>query len=60
MGPAGGNRKTLSPRVQNRFNIINSGTPRDSSLQRIFRSILNQKFQGIEFVILIVKSFRLR
>jgi dynein heavy chain len=48
MGPPGGGRNMLSPRIQARFNIMNMPFPAEKSIQRIFEMILNQKLQDFE------------
>ncbi|RKO93650.1 dynein heavy chain and region D6 of dynein motor-domain-containing protein [Blyttiomyces helicus] len=48
MGPPGGGRSMLSPRTQARFNVINMTFPNESSIHRIFATIINQKFQDFE------------
>ncbi|KAJ3206517.1 Dynein heavy chain 2, axonemal [Entophlyctis luteolus] len=48
MGPPGGGRQHISPRIQSRFNVINMTFPKEVSLTRIFGTILNQKLQDFE------------
>jgi dynein heavy chain len=48
MGPPGGGRNPISPRIQARFNVLNMTFPRESSINRIFSTILNQKLQDFE------------
>ncbi|KAJ1562004.1 Dynein heavy chain 2, axonemal, partial [Cladochytrium tenue] len=48
MGPPGGGRQVLSARIQSRFNVIGVNQPSESSLQRIFGTIFNQKLQDFE------------
>ncbi|KAJ3123528.1 Dynein heavy chain 2, axonemal [Physocladia obscura] len=48
MGPPGGGRQHISPRIQSRFNVINMTFPKEISLSRIFGTILNQKLQDFE------------
>ncbi|KAJ3217500.1 Dynein heavy chain 2, axonemal [Dinochytrium kinnereticum] len=48
MGPPGGGRNMLSPRIQSRYNIINMTFPAETSINRIFGSIINQKLQDFE------------
>ncbi|KAJ3115964.1 Dynein heavy chain 2, axonemal [Phlyctochytrium bullatum] len=48
MGPPGGGRNIISPRIQSRYNIINMTFPGEASINRIFGSIVNQKFQDFE------------
>ncbi|KAJ3024564.1 UNVERIFIED_CONTAM: Dynein heavy chain 2, axonemal [Siphonaria sp. JEL0065] len=48
MGPPGGGRQKISPRIQSRFNVINMTFPKEVSLHKIFGSILNQKLQDFE------------
>lgn len=48
MGPPGGGRNMISPRVQSRFNIINMTFPTEISIKRIFGTIINQKLQDFE------------
>lgn len=48
MGPPGGGRNVISPRIQSRFNVLNMTFPSESSISRIFGTILNQKLQDFE------------
>ncbi|XP_059574595.1 dynein axonemal heavy chain 2 isoform X3 [Alligator mississippiensis] len=48
MGPPGGGRTEISPRLQSRFNLINMTFPSDSQIRRIFGTLLNQKLQAFE------------
>jgi dynein heavy chain len=48
MGPPGGGRNVISPRIQARFNVLNMTFPGEQSIQRIFGTILNQKLQDFE------------
>ncbi|KAJ3339931.1 Dynein heavy chain 2, axonemal, partial [Kappamyces sp. JEL0680] len=48
MGPPGGGRNALSPRIQARFNVLNMTFPTESSIHRIYSTILNQKLQDFE------------
>ncbi|KAH6590256.1 hypothetical protein BASA50_009516 [Batrachochytrium salamandrivorans] len=48
MGPPGGGRNSLCPRVQSRFNVLNMTFPSEISISRIFGSIINQKLQDFE------------
>ncbi|KAI8799348.1 dynein heavy chain and region D6 of dynein motor-domain-containing protein, partial [Cladochytrium replicatum] len=48
MGPPGGGRTQISARIQGRFNILNMTLPNESSVNRIFGSIINQKLQDFE------------
>jgi dynein heavy chain, axonemal len=48
MGPPGGGRNVISPRIQARFNVLNMTFPVEASIQRIFGTILNQKLQDFE------------
>ena len=48
MGPPGGGRAEISPRLQSRFNVINMAFPTEATLKRIYGSIINQKFQDFE------------
>ncbi|EGF78014.1 hypothetical protein BATDEDRAFT_91203 [Batrachochytrium dendrobatidis JAM81] len=48
MGPPGGGRNSLSPRIQARFNVLNMTLPSETSVFRIFSSIVNQKLQDFE------------
>ncbi len=48
MGPPGGGRNVLSPRIQARFNVLNMTNPTENSIHKIFSSILNQKLQDFE------------
>ncbi|KNC97489.1 uncharacterized protein SPPG_07404 [Spizellomyces punctatus DAOM BR117] len=48
MGPPGGGRNTISPRVQSRFNLVNMTFPSEVSIKRIFGTIINQKLQDFE------------
>ncbi|KAJ3321161.1 Dynein heavy chain 2, axonemal [Blyttiomyces sp. JEL0837] len=48
MGPPGGGRLPISPRIQSRFNVINMTFPNEASLHRIFGTIINQKLQDFE------------
>ncbi|KAB1265173.1 Dynein heavy chain 2; axonemal, partial [Camelus dromedarius] len=45
MGPPGGGRTVISPRLQSRFNIINMTFP---TIIRIFGTMINQKLQDFE------------
>lgn len=45
----GGSGKTaISARVQNRFHVLNLAAPKESSILRIYRTIINQKLQDFE------------
>ncbi|XP_031208338.1 dynein heavy chain 2, axonemal isoform X2 [Mastomys coucha] len=48
MGPPGGGRTVISPRLQSRFNIINMTFPIESQIIRIFGTMINQKLQDFE------------
>ncbi|XP_033636218.1 dynein heavy chain 2, axonemal-like isoform X2 [Asterias rubens] len=48
MGPPGGGRMVISPRLQSRFNLINMTFPSDSQIKRIFGTMINQKLQDFE------------
>ncbi|NP_001406856.1 dynein axonemal heavy chain 2 isoform 1 [Mus musculus] len=48
MGPPGGGRTVISPRLQSRFNIINMTFPTESQIIRIFGTMINQKLQDFE------------
>uniref|UniRef100_A0A8C8ZZR2 Dynein axonemal heavy chain 2 n=1 Tax=Prolemur simus TaxID=1328070 RepID=A0A8C8ZZR2_PROSS len=48
MGPPGGGRTVISPRLQSRFNIINMTFPTESQITRIFGTMINQKLQEFE------------
>jgi dynein heavy chain, axonemal len=48
MGPPGGGRQYISPRIQSRFNVINMTFPNEVSLSKIFGTIINQKLQDFE------------
>ncbi|XP_006863561.1 PREDICTED: dynein heavy chain 2, axonemal [Chrysochloris asiatica] len=48
MGPPGGGRTVISPRLQSRFNIINMTFPTESQISRIFGTMINQKLQDFE------------
>ncbi|XP_057714813.1 dynein axonemal heavy chain 2 isoform X3 [Corythoichthys intestinalis] len=45
MGPPGGGRTHISDRLQSRFNLINMTFPNDSTIKRIFSTMINQKLQ---------------
>ena len=48
MGPPGGGRNAISQRIQSRFNVLNMTFPQEASIQKMFRSIIDQKFQDFE------------
>ncbi|VEL09776.1 unnamed protein product, partial [Protopolystoma xenopodis] len=48
MGPPGGGRMEISPRLQSRFNQIVITFPTDANLKRIFGSMINQKLLDFE------------
>ncbi|XP_032136290.1 dynein heavy chain 2, axonemal isoform X3 [Sapajus apella] len=48
MGPPGGGRTVISPRLQSRFNMINMTFPTESQIIRIFGTMINQKLQDFE------------
>ncbi|XP_053425879.1 dynein axonemal heavy chain 2 isoform X5 [Nycticebus coucang] len=48
MGPPGGGRTVISPRLQSCFNIINMTFPTESQIIRIFGTMINQKLQDFE------------
>eukprot|EP00842_Homolaphlyctis_polyrhiza_P003901 jgi/Hompol1/4511/HPOL_003669-RA len=48
MGPPSGGRNPISPRIQARFNVLNMTFPNESSIFRIFGTIINQKLQDFE------------
>ena len=48
MGPPGGGRNAISPRIQSRFSVVNMTFPNEVSINRIFGTIINQKLQDFE------------
>lgn len=48
MGPPGGGRNNISQRIQSRFNVLNMTFPQEASVQKMFRTIIDQKFQDFE------------
>ncbi|XP_071165421.1 dynein axonemal heavy chain 2-like [Mytilus edulis] len=48
MGPPGGGRQVICPRLQSRFNLINMTFPQDNQIHLIFGGMLNQKLQEFE------------
>ncbi|XP_078389870.1 dynein axonemal heavy chain 2 [Cetorhinus maximus] len=48
MGPPGGGRTIISPRLQSRFNLINMTFPVTSQIKRIFSTLINQKLQDFD------------
>ena len=48
MGPPGGGRNHISPRIQARFSVLNMTFPNEVSLNRIYGIIINQKLQDFE------------
>lgn len=48
MGPPGGGRNSMSPRIQSRFNVINMTFPSEYSVNKIYGTIINQKLQDFE------------
>lgn len=46
MGPPGGGRTEISMRLQSRFSTINMTFPGDSTLKRIFGTIISQRLQN--------------
>ncbi|KAI8923518.1 dynein heavy chain and region D6 of dynein motor-domain-containing protein [Entophlyctis helioformis] len=48
MGPPGGGRNPISPRIQARFNVLNMTFPNEQSITRVFGTIINQKLQDFE------------
>ncbi|KAJ3224818.1 Dynein heavy chain 2, axonemal [Clydaea vesicula] len=48
MGPPGGGRNSMSPRIQSRFSVINMTFPNEASINKIFGTIINQKLQDFE------------
>ncbi|XP_032872211.1 dynein heavy chain 2, axonemal [Amblyraja radiata] len=48
MGPPGGGRTAISPRLLSRFNLINMTFPVTSQIKRIFSTMINQKLQDFE------------
>ncbi|XP_069776189.1 dynein axonemal heavy chain 2 isoform X3 [Narcine bancroftii] len=48
MGPPGGGRTVISPRLLSRFNLINMTFPVTSQIKRIFSTMINQKLQDFE------------
>ncbi|XP_063098620.1 dynein axonemal heavy chain 2 isoform X5 [Cavia porcellus] len=48
MGPPGGGRTVISPRLQSRFNLINMTFPTESQIIRIFGTMINQKLQDFD------------
>eukprot|EP00051_Salpingoeca_urceolata_P021740 m.344195 g.344195 ORF g.344195 m.344195 type:complete len:1098 (-) comp19853_c0_seq7:121-3414(-) len=42
MGPPGGGRTVISPRLQSRFNVVNMTFPSESNLRRIFGTLITQ------------------
>ena len=43
MGPPGGGRQVITPRLVSRFNMINMTFPSDTTIQRIYGTMLLQK-----------------
>lgn len=48
MGPPGGGRNVISPRIQSRFSVVNMTFPSEASINKIFGTIINQKLQDFE------------
>eukprot|EP01105_Mastigella_eilhardi_P001895 TRINITY_DN122_c1_g4_i2.p1 TRINITY_DN122_c1_g4~~TRINITY_DN122_c1_g4_i2.p1 ORF type:complete len:4382 (+),score=1298.66 TRINITY_DN122_c1_g4_i2:875-14020(+) len=48
MGPPGGGRSVISPRLQSRFNLINITFPVDVQIKRIFGTLINHKLLDFE------------
>ncbi|KAL5251273.1 hypothetical protein ACHWQZ_G016836 [Mnemiopsis leidyi] len=48
MGPPGGGRQSISPRLLSRFHLINMAFPNEAQIQRIFGTMINQKLQDFE------------
>jgi dynein heavy chain len=48
MGPPGGGRSEISPRLQSRFNVIFVTFPSESQIKRIYGTMINQKLQEFE------------
>jgi dynein heavy chain len=48
MGPPGGGRNAISQRIQSRFNVLNMTFPQEKSVQRMFKTIVDQKLQDFE------------
>eukprot|EP01116_Phalansterium_solitarium_P023771 TRINITY_DN849_c1_g1_i4.p1 TRINITY_DN849_c1_g1~~TRINITY_DN849_c1_g1_i4.p1 ORF type:complete len:3887 (-),score=1955.58 TRINITY_DN849_c1_g1_i4:123-11783(-) len=48
MGPPGGGRSLISPRLQGQFNVISIAFPSDEQLKRIYSTLINQKLQEFD------------
>ena len=48
MGPPGGGRQSISPRLLSRFHLINMAFPNEAQIQRIYGTMINQKLQDFE------------
>lgn len=48
MGPPGGGRSMISPRLLSRFNVVNVTFPSELQIDRIFGTLINQKLQDFD------------
>lgn len=48
MGPPGGGRNVITPRLLSRFNVINMTFPAESQITRIFGTMLSQQVVDFE------------
>ncbi|KAM9425745.1 dynein axonemal heavy chain 2 [Pholidichthys leucotaenia] len=48
MGPPGGGRTHISPRLQSRFSLINMTFPNESQIKSIYSAMIKQKLQGFK------------
>ena len=48
MGPPGGGRQSISPRLLSRFHLINMAFPNENQIKRIYGTMINQKLQDFE------------
>ncbi|CAF1579491.1 unnamed protein product, partial [Adineta steineri] len=48
MGPPGGGRTVISPRLQSRFNLINMTFPSENEIRRIFGTMISQRLADFE------------
>ncbi|CAF1063283.1 unnamed protein product [Rotaria sordida] len=48
MGPPGGGRTVISPRLQSRFNLINMTFPSATEIRRIFGSMISQRLADFD------------
>ncbi|CAF0978027.1 unnamed protein product [Adineta ricciae] len=48
MGPPGGGRTVISPRLQSRFNLINMTFPSENEIRRIFGTMISQRLQDYD------------